>query len=82
VKDQGPIQSGSRSSGGACSAGVGEGTLVVHDRSRLATIRDRGLREIAALGAHNRAFGEACNAYYASGKVAAPFESLNEEYWT
>lgn len=56
-------------------------TLSIVDRSQLATIRERGMREIASLAEHSRLFGEACNAYYASRKVAEPFQNLNQEYW-
>lgn len=56
-------------------------TVNIIDRSRLAMIRERGMREIASLAELNWAFHEACNAYYASGKVAEPFQNLNEEYW-
>lgn len=56
-------------------------TVSIADRSRLATIRERGMREIASLAEHNRVFGEVCNAYYASRKVAEPFQNLNQEYW-
>jgi hypothetical protein len=56
-------------------------TVSIADRSQLATIRGRGMQEIASLAEHNRVFGEACNAYYASRKVAEPFQNLNEEYW-
>jgi hypothetical protein len=56
-------------------------TVNFRDRSRLKTVRDRGMREIATLSEHNRAFGEACNAYYASREVAKPFQNLNQEYW-
>jgi hypothetical protein len=56
-------------------------TVSIADRSQLATIRQRGMREVASLAEHNRVFGEGCNAYYASRKVAEPFQNLNEEYW-
>jgi len=56
-------------------------TVDIRDRAALGTIRDRGGREITALAARNRGFGEACDAYYASRKVAEPFQNLNENYW-
>jgi len=56
-------------------------TIEIRDRSRLEMLRERGTQEIAALSESNRVFGDACNAYYASRKVAQPFRSLNQEYW-
>lgn len=53
----------------------------IRDRSRLDTIRDRGVLEIAALSESNRAFGDLCNAYYASRKVAESFKNLIQSYW-
>ena len=45
-------------------------TIDIHDRSRLKAIRERGMTEIENLAARNRVFGEACNVYFASRKVA------------
>jgi hypothetical protein len=56
-------------------------TVDIQDRSRLETIRERGMQEIASVAEYNRVFGEACNAYYASRKVAERFQNLNESYW-
>jgi hypothetical protein len=56
-------------------------TVDIRDRSRLQTIHDRGTREVTALAERNQAFREACNVYYASRKVAEPFQNLNEGYW-
>jgi hypothetical protein len=61
--------------------GVDKETVDIRERSRLEAIRERGTGEIAALAKENRAFGEICNAYYASRKVAQPFRNLNESYW-
>jgi hypothetical protein len=58
-----------------------EETVDINDRSQLTAIRDQGMHEIAALVNYNRVFGEACNAFYASRKVAEPFQNLNQEYW-
>jgi hypothetical protein len=57
-------------------------TVDIRDRSQLAKIRERGMNEVEALAKRNREFGEACNAYYASRKVAEPFGNLNQSYWT
>lgn len=56
-------------------------TVDIRDRSRLDTIRDRGMDEIAILAERNHAFGEACKTYYASRDVAESFQNLNREYW-
>ena len=56
-------------------------TVDIRDRSQMETIHERGTREVAALVDHNRAFGEACNEYYASHKVAEPFQHLNQGFW-
>ena len=58
-----------------------EETVDIGDRTRLEIIRERGRREIVTLTEHSRKFGDTCNAYYASRKVAEPFENLNQEYW-
>jgi hypothetical protein len=56
-------------------------TVDIRDRSKLRTIRARGMREIAELAERNRIFGEACNAYYASRHVAELFQNLHQDYW-
>jgi len=56
-------------------------TIDIGDRTKLATIQERGLREIAELKSRNDAFATTCNDFYRKRKVAEPFTELNESYW-
>jgi hypothetical protein len=56
-------------------------TVDIADRSRLAAIQERGMRELDVLDDYSRAFGRVCNVYYASRTAAEPFRNLNEMYW-
>ena len=55
-------------------------TVDIRDRSTLTRIRERGQVELADLIERNRVFGETCNAFYRSQKVAQPFANLIESY--
>jgi len=54
----------------------------IRDRARLVAQREQGHAEVADLRDRNRAFGLTCDSFYQSRRVAEPFKSLNESYWT
>lgn len=54
--------------------------IAIGDRSILATLRERGHAEIAALVELNRIFGEATNTFYRSRNVAQPFSNCVPEW--
>ncbi len=60
---------------------IQEEMIDIRDRSRLATLRERGEVEIAGLENRNRVFAEVCNEFYQSRKFAEPYDNLNESYW-
>lgn len=52
------------------------------DRSQLLAIKERGDVELAKLRERNATFKRLCDDFYRSRAVTAPFNQLNESYWT
>jgi hypothetical protein len=61
---------------------IQEDIIPIQDRSILATLREQGDAELAELTSLNKSFGEVCNQFYETRKIAEPFNNLNESYWT